>query len=69
MHDVAAGLMGPDGKLTGTLGEKEAAEYLAASAGPGDAQLEEGKLAYPEAVNQRIDDYGMYEKIRKSFDD
>lgn len=64
LHNVAAGLLGRDGKFKRKLNEKEAMDYLATSTGPGVAQLEDGKLAYPEAVNKRIDDLGMSEKIR-----
>jgi hypothetical protein len=67
LHNVAAGLLGRDGKFTRKLNEKEAMDLFATSAGPGVAQLEDGKLAYPEAVNKRIDDHGMSEKIRKSL--
>lgn len=65
LHNVAAGLLGPDGKFKRKLNEKEAMDYLAASTGPSVSQLEDGNLAYPEAVNKRIDDLGMSEKIRK----
>jgi hypothetical protein len=64
MHNVAAGLLKPDGQWIRKLNEQEAMDALASSTGPGIAQLEHGNLKYPEAVNKRIDDYGMSEKIR-----
>jgi hypothetical protein len=64
MHNVAAGLLKPDGTWIRKLNEKEAMDVLASSTGPGIAQLADGELEYPEAVNTRIDDYGMSEKIR-----
>ncbi|KAF2680299.1 alpha/beta-hydrolase [Lentithecium fluviatile CBS 122367] len=64
LHNVAAGLLKLDGQWIRKLNEEEATDLLVSSTGPGIAQLEEGKLRYPEGVNKRIDDYGMSEKIR-----
>jgi pimeloyl-ACP methyl ester carboxylesterase len=65
LHNVAAGLLGPDGKFKRKLNEQEAMDHLATSTGPGVSQLNlVGDLEYPEAVSKRIHDLGMSEKIR-----
>jgi hypothetical protein len=64
MHNVAAGLLQPDGKWTRKLNEKESMDALSSATGPSVAQLDDGKLRYPEAANKRVDDFGMSEKIR-----
>lgn len=66
LHDLAKGPNKNSGKkFVSRLDPKEAGESMAASTGPALAQLQQvGDLKYGESVRNRIDDRGMYEKIR-----
>lgn len=64
LHNVAAGLLRPDGSWSRKLGSKETAEFLSMSAGPSVTQILEAEGEYPESVRKRAGDWGMSEKIR-----
>ncbi|PVI02924.1 alpha/beta-hydrolase [Periconia macrospinosa] len=64
VHKSELGLLKPDGQWEREMSVKEAADFLAMSAGPGTSQTTDVGGQYPEAVKRRLSDHGMSEKIR-----
>ncbi|KAF2264911.1 alpha/beta-hydrolase [Lojkania enalia] len=69
LHLVQARIITSKGKKDRRLTEKEKAEWMVVSSGPGVGQFPEGEASkehqgYSESVKQRIKDFGLRQKIR-----